>query len=58
MKCSVPIVTKSYQSIPKRNELVELINRSNALVGTADAILDFLPFIKLKLIGLYLMKFT
>jgi hypothetical protein len=45
---SVPIITQSFQSIPKRDELVELVNRSKCLVGTADAILSFLPFIKVK----------
>ena len=43
LKSSVPIVTKSFQSNPKRYELAELINNSDALVGTADSILDFLP---------------
>ena len=45
---SVPIITQSFQSIPKRDELVELVNRSKCLVGTADSILNFLPFIKVK----------
>lgn len=43
---SIPIVTKSYQTSPKRDELIEIVNKSQALVGTADAILDFLPLIK------------
>lgn len=43
---SIPIITKSYQTSPKRDELIEIVNKSNALVGTADAILDFLPLIK------------
>lgn len=44
----VPIITKSFQSSPKRDELIESVNKSNALVGTADSILDFLPLITLK----------
>ena len=48
LDANVPIITRSFQSTPKRYELVELINNSNALVGTADSILDFLPLIKLK----------
>jgi len=48
LNSSVPIITQSFQSIPKRDELVELVNRSKCLVGTADAILNFLPFIKVK----------
>jgi hypothetical protein len=48
IKANVPIVTRSFQSTPKRYELVELINNSDALVGTADSILDFLPLITVK----------
>ena len=47
LNTNVPIVIKSHQTEPRRDELVKLINRSGSLVGTADAILDFLPFIKL-----------
>jgi len=42
----VPIITLTYQTIPKRDELVKKINTSNAIVGTADSILDILPLIK------------
>jgi len=42
----VPIITLTYQTIPKRDELVKKINISNAIVGTADSILDILPLIK------------
>ena len=48
LKTNVPIITQTFQSIPKRDELVELVNKGNSLVGTADAILDFLPFINIK----------
>ena len=47
-KTDVPIITKSFQSDPKREELIKIVNNSNSLVGTADSILDFLPFIKIK----------
>ncbi len=40
---SIPIITKSYQTSPKRDELIDKVNKANSLVGTADAILDFLP---------------
>lgn len=48
VKTPVPIITKSFQSSPKRDELVTMVNSANALVGTADSILDFLPYINLQ----------
>jgi superfamily II DNA or RNA helicase len=42
----VPILTATYQSNPKRDELIELLNKASAIVGTADTIVDYLPFIK------------
>ena len=48
LKADIPIITKSFQSNPKRDELIKQVNLSNALVGTADSILDYLPFIKIK----------
>jgi len=41
----IPIVTLTYQSIPKKEELIKLLNNSNAIVGTSETILDYLPFI-------------
>jgi len=41
----VPIITLTYQTIPKRDEFIKKLNLSNAIVGTADTILDYLPFI-------------
>ena len=41
----IPIITKSYQTSPKRDELIDKVNKAQSLVGTADAILDFLPMI-------------
>ena len=45
---NIPIITKTYQTIPKRDLLVELINISQCIVGTADSIVDFLPLINIK----------
>ena len=45
---NIPIITKTYQTIPKRDLLVELINNSQCIVGTADSIVDFLPLINIK----------
>jgi hypothetical protein len=42
----IPIVTLTYQSSPKRDELIKLLNISTAVVGTPESILDILPFIK------------
>lgn len=41
----VPIITLTYQSIPKRDDFILKLNSSVAIVGTADLILDYLPFI-------------
>jgi hypothetical protein len=48
LKADIPIITKSFQSNPKRDELIKQVNLSNALVGTADSILDYLPSINIK----------
>ena len=42
----VPILTLTFQSIPKREDLIKLLNHSQAIVGTPESIVDFLPFIK------------
>ena len=42
----VPIITGTYQTNPARAELIEILNKAPAITGTADAIVDFLPFIK------------
>lgn len=41
----IPILTKSYKSIPKRDELLDLLLRRKAVVGTAETILDYLPLL-------------
>ena len=43
---NVPIVTVTYQSSPSRDDMIEILNHAPAIVGTADSIVDFLPFIK------------
>jgi hypothetical protein len=42
---AVPILTATYQSNPARDGMIELLNRSDAIVGTPETIVDFLPFI-------------
>ncbi len=41
----IPIVTKSYKSIPRRDELIDLVMQRSGLVGTSDAVLDLLPML-------------
>ena len=43
---NVPIITSTYQSCPLRDQFIEILNKSSAISGTAEAIVDFLPFIK------------
>lgn len=42
---NVPIITSTYQTSPARDKMVEILNRSQAIVGTADSIVDYLPFL-------------
>lgn len=44
---NVPIITKTYQTSPSRDKMIEILNMSQAIVGTADSIIDFLPFMKI-----------
>jgi hypothetical protein len=44
---NIPIITQTYQSHPSRDELIKCINNSQALVGTPDSIVDYLPFINI-----------
>ncbi len=46
MNLDIPILTLTYQTNPKREELIKLLNQSQAIVGTPELILDYLPFIK------------
>lgn len=44
---NVPIITKTYQTSPSRDKMIEILNNSQAIVGTADSIIDFLPFMRI-----------
>lgn len=48
LNADIPIITQTYQTSPKRTLMVELINNSPAIVGTADTIIDYLPLISTK----------
>jgi replicative superfamily II helicase len=43
----VPIITNTYMTIPKRDLMVELINESDTLVATPEALVDLLPLINI-----------
>jgi superfamily II RNA helicase len=43
---NVPILTKTYQTSPVRDDMIDILNKAPSIVGTADTIVDFLPFIK------------
>jgi hypothetical protein len=45
MNSDIPIITLTYQSIPKRDLFIKLLNSSKAIVGTPECILDYLPLI-------------
>lgn len=47
-KNDIPIITESFQSSPKRDVLLEKINRVGIVVGTPQYLLDFLPLINVK----------
>lgn len=48
LNTDIPILTSTYQTIPKRDLMVELVNSAQAIVGTADSIVDYLPLITTK----------
>jgi hypothetical protein len=47
IKSNVPILTPTYQTNPSRTEMIELLNKAEAIIGTADSIIDYLPFMKI-----------
>lgn len=47
LDCDVPVVTQTYVSCPERDKLIDKLNNAQAIVGTPDALVDFLPLIKI-----------
>lgn len=45
---NVPILTKTHQSCPTRKDMEETLKKANAIVGTPDSIVDFLPTLGMK----------
>ena len=43
---NIPIITATYQTSSTRDNLIEILNKSPAITGTAESIIDYLPFIK------------
>ena len=43
---NVPIITDTYQSYNSRDNMIDLLNKSNIIVGTTEILVDYLPFIK------------
>lgn len=46
LNSNIPILTTTYQTNPSRDEMIELLNKAPAIIGTSDCIMDYLPFIK------------
>lgn len=44
-KKDVPIVTKTFKSIPRRDEMIERIIQVGIVVGTPSELVDYLPYI-------------
>jgi superfamily II RNA helicase len=57
LNTNVPILTETYKTNPNRNSLIEILNNSHAIVGTAETIIDYLPFINIKFKWLILDEF-
>lgn len=45
LNTNIPILTQTYQTYPKREDMIDCLNSALSIVGTADTILDYLPFI-------------
>jgi len=43
---NIPLLTDTYQTNPSRDNMIEVLNKASAIVGTPDIIVDYLPFIK------------
>jgi len=38
----IPILTRTYQSNPNRDEMIKLLNNSSCIIGTPETIIDYL----------------
>ena len=45
---NIPILTDTYQTNSSRDNMIELLNKSNIIVGTTEIVVDYLPFINNK----------
>jgi superfamily II RNA helicase len=44
---NIPILTQTYQTHPARKEMIKILNNSEAIVGTPETLVDFLPFMRI-----------
>jgi len=44
---NVPILTTTYQTNPCRDDMIDILNKADSIIGTAESIIDYLPFIKI-----------
>lgn len=44
----VPVITDDYQTIPRRDELITLVNKSSFITATPEALIDILPLLSIK----------
>jgi len=47
ISANVPILTDTYQTNPNRDIMIEILNKSKAIVGTSETIIDYLPFMNI-----------
>jgi superfamily II RNA helicase len=43
---NIPIITDTYQTLNSRDNMIDLLNKSNIIVGTTEILVDYLPFMK------------
>ena len=44
----IPIITDDYQTIPRRDEFITLLNKSSFIAATPESLIDFLPLLSIK----------
>ena len=46
LNTNIPIITNTYQTYPRRDDMIEILSSAPSIVGTASSIVDYLPFMK------------
>jgi hypothetical protein len=52
---NVPIITRTCQTNPSRDKMIEVLKIYQAIIGTADSIIGYLPFMKTDLKWLHMI---